>query len=107
MLACVDYSNPLVYRRNSSSLSRYEYITAAPAGYPFTVSCYGPVETEFTVALPWHFPFQANLENVTDLKPVDEQSYTYFVKVQCTSCREEHPNVVGISREVSQHHESN
>lgn len=42
--------------------------------------------------------FNAVLENVTDLQPSDPESFTYFVKVQCSSCRELHPNVVGISR---------
>ncbi|MCJ1480348.1 hypothetical protein MMC06_000503 [Schaereria dolodes] len=37
---------------------------------------------------------------VTDLRPVDtsEEPYFYTFKVQCTSCREIHPNWVNISR---------
>jgi len=40
---------------------------------------------------------KAVLENVTDLQPAS-LDYTFFCKVQCSSCREVHPNVVGISR---------
>jgi Eukaryotic protein of unknown function (DUF866) len=41
--------------------------------------------------------------SVTDLRPVDTQEnpYYYMFKVQCTSCRETHPNWVSISRFVS------
>lgn len=37
---------------------------------------------------------------MTDLKPTDtaESPYFYTFKVQCTSCRETHPNLVSISR---------
>ena len=40
---------------------------------------------------------------VTDLLPVDtkENPYFYTFKVQCTSCRETHPNLVSVSRFVS------
>ncbi|KAK2812919.1 hypothetical protein FQN50_000940 [Emmonsiellopsis sp. PD_5] len=42
----------------------------------------------------------AELEGVTDLRPKDteEAPYYYTFKVQCTSCREVHPNWVGINR---------
>lgn len=42
---------------------------------------------------------QATLENVTDLQP-SSLNFTYFVKVQCSSCREVHPKPVGVSRSV-------
>ncbi|GAA5856384.1 hypothetical protein JCM8547_008717 [Rhodosporidiobolus lusitaniae] len=38
---------------------------------------------------------KATLEAVTDLKPVGED-FTWMVKAQCTSCREEHPSWMGI-----------
>ncbi|KAL9024582.1 MAG: hypothetical protein Q9180_007859 [Flavoplaca navasiana] len=42
----------------------------------------------------------AELIGVTDLHPLDtsEEPYFYTFKVQCTSCRETHPNWVSISR---------
>ncbi|KAK0645343.1 UPF0587 protein C2D10.03c [Lasiodiplodia hormozganensis] len=42
----------------------------------------------------------AELEGVTDLKPNDTQEnpFYYTFKVQCTSCREIHPNWVSVSR---------
>ncbi|OQO09355.1 hypothetical protein B0A48_04753 [Cryoendolithus antarcticus] len=43
---------------------------------------------------------KAELEGVTDLQPVDteENPFFYTFKVQCTSCREVHPNWVSVSR---------
>ena len=40
---------------------------------------------------------------VTDLQPKDtpEEPYFYTFRVQCTSCREVHPNWVNVSRFVS------
>ena len=43
---------------------------------------------------------KATLEGVTDLRPTSEETFTYFMRVQCSSCRELHPNIVGISRTV-------
>ncbi|KAL6719486.1 hypothetical protein ACLMJK_003726 [Lecanora helva] len=42
----------------------------------------------------------ADLVGVTDLVPLDtpEEPYFYTFKVQCTSCRETHPNYVSLSR---------
>jgi len=42
----------------------------------------------------------ADLEGITDLAPQDteENPFYYTFKVQCTSCREIHPNWVSISR---------
>ncbi|KAL8824098.1 MAG: hypothetical protein Q9191_005300 [Dirinaria sp. TL-2023a] len=42
----------------------------------------------------------ADLTGVTDLQPLDTQDEPHFYtfKVQCTSCRETHPNWVSISR---------
>ncbi|EGP84812.1 unnamed protein product [Zymoseptoria tritici ST99CH_1A5] len=42
----------------------------------------------------------ADLEGVTDLVPDDteENPFYYTFKVQCTSCREVHPNWVSVSR---------
>ncbi|GAM88570.1 hypothetical protein ANO11243_066040 [Dothideomycetidae sp. 11243] len=42
----------------------------------------------------------AELEGVTDLRPQDTQEtpYYYTFKVQCTSCRETHPNWVSFNR---------
>ncbi|QSL65109.1 hypothetical protein MERGE_002414 [Pneumocystis wakefieldiae] len=39
----------------------------------------------------------AILENITSLEPFDPQNHYYTFKVQCTSCREIHPNLVKIS----------
>lgn len=41
-------------------------------------------------------------QRVTDLHPVDTQDspFYYLFKVQCTSCRETHPNWISISRFV-------
>lgn len=38
--------------------------------------------------------------SVTDLRPLDTEDAPFFYtfKVQCTSCRETHPNFVSISR---------
>ena len=40
------------------------------------------------------------LDRVTDLRPQDTQDapFYYTFKVQCTSCREIHPNLVSVSR---------
>ncbi|ORY53998.1 hypothetical protein BCR35DRAFT_296853 [Leucosporidium creatinivorum] len=47
---------------------------------------------------------KATLENVTDLRPVGDD-FNWMFKLQCGSCREEHPNWVGIdateTREIS------
>ncbi|KAF6228919.1 hypothetical protein HO133_007031 [Letharia lupina] len=42
----------------------------------------------------------ADLTGVTDLLPLDtpDEPYFYTFKVQCTSCRETHPNWVSVSR---------
>ncbi|KAK4494936.1 hypothetical protein PRZ48_014292 [Zasmidium cellare] len=42
----------------------------------------------------------AELEGVTDLQPEDTEQnpFYYTFKVQCTSCRETHPNFVSVSR---------
>jgi len=42
----------------------------------------------------------AELAGVTNLRPSDTQDspFWYTFKVQCTSCRETHPNWVGVSR---------
>ncbi|MCJ1246439.1 hypothetical protein MMC30_003646 [Trapelia coarctata] len=42
----------------------------------------------------------ADLTGVTDLTPIDTQDDPYFFtfKVQCTSCRETHPNWVNVNR---------
>ncbi|RDL37328.1 putative DUF866-containing protein [Venustampulla echinocandica] len=42
----------------------------------------------------------ADLTGVTELRPDDtpEGPFWYTFKVQCTSCREIHPNYVGVSR---------
>jgi len=42
----------------------------------------------------------ADLNGVTDLAPVDTEENPHFFtfKVQCTSCREHHPNWVNVSR---------
>lgn len=43
-----------------------------------------------------------NYKSVTDLLPIDteENPFYYTFKVQCTSCREIHPNWVSVSRFV-------
>ncbi|KAF2788989.1 hypothetical protein K505DRAFT_285175 [Melanomma pulvis-pyrius CBS 109.77] len=42
----------------------------------------------------------AELNGVTDLRPVDTEDAPFFYtfKVQCTSCRETHPNFVTLNR---------
>ncbi|KAI1059184.1 hypothetical protein NW752_010570 [Fusarium irregulare] len=42
----------------------------------------------------------ADLQGVTNLRPVDTEDnpFWYMFKVQCTSCRETHPNYVGVNR---------
>ncbi|KAI9056049.1 hypothetical protein LZ554_000980 [Drepanopeziza brunnea f. sp. 'monogermtubi'] len=42
----------------------------------------------------------ADLSGVTDLRPDDtpENPFWYTFKVQCTSCREIHPNFINVSR---------
>ncbi|THZ62057.1 hypothetical protein D6C86_04037 [Aureobasidium pullulans] len=44
----------------------------------------------------------AELNGVTDLAPIDTEDspFYYTFKVQCTSCREVHPNWVSVSRFV-------
>ncbi|KAA6406756.1 MAG: DUF866 domain-containing [Lasallia pustulata] len=54
-----------------------------------------------TVALQQNFLLLlSDLSGVTDLRPNDtpEDPYFYTFKVQCTSCREVHPNWVNVSR---------
>ncbi|CAE6525119.1 unnamed protein product [Rhizoctonia solani] len=41
--------------------------------------------------------FKADLENVTDLKPADE-NFNWFFEVKCTSCNEVHPKYVSMTR---------
>jgi hypothetical protein len=43
---------------------------------------------------------KAELNGVTSLRPVDTEDapFYYTFKVQCTSCRETHPNWVSVSR---------
>ncbi|KAJ4372845.1 hypothetical protein N0V83_003136 [Neocucurbitaria cava] len=43
---------------------------------------------------------KAELNGVTDLRPQDTEDapFYYTFKVQCTSCRETHPNLVSVSR---------
>ena len=43
------------------------------------------------------------IPSVTELQPQDEEGspFYYTFKVQCTSCREVHPNWVSVSRFVS------
>ena len=43
---------------------------------------------------------KAELNGVTDLRPLDTEAspFYYTFKVQCTSCRETHPNWVSVSR---------
>jgi hypothetical protein len=43
---------------------------------------------------------KAQLNGVTDLRPLDTEDapFYYTFKVQCTSCRETHPNPVSVSR---------
>jgi hypothetical protein len=46
-----------------------------------------------------------NIFSVTDLQPNDteEEPFHYTFKVQCTSCREVHPNWVTVNRHVREH----
>ncbi|QRV86297.1 hypothetical protein RhiJN_28366 [Ceratobasidium sp. AG-Ba] len=41
--------------------------------------------------------FKAELENVTDLKPADD-NFDWFFEVKCTSCNEKHPKYVSMNR---------
>ncbi|KAH7340424.1 DUF866-domain-containing protein [Rhizoctonia solani] len=41
--------------------------------------------------------FKADLENVTDLKPADE-NFDWFFEVKCTSCNEVHPKYISMNR---------
>jgi hypothetical protein len=43
-----------------------------------------------------------NMHSVTDLLPQDteDEPFHYTFKVQCTSCREVHPNWVTVNRHV-------
>lgn len=41
---------------------------------------------------------RAQLENVTDVRPADD-NYTIMAKLKCTSCQEEHPKIVGFSKD--------
>ncbi|PWN34302.1 uncharacterized protein FA14DRAFT_156968 [Meira miltonrushii] len=41
---------------------------------------------------------RAQLENVTDLRPADD-NYTIMAKLKCTSCQEEHAKLVGFSKD--------
>ncbi|KAK7064301.1 hypothetical protein R3P38DRAFT_2823626 [Favolaschia claudopus] len=41
---------------------------------------------------------KAELENVTDLQPLDD--FEYFFKVKCNSCHETHPKSVSLNRHV-------
>ncbi|CAG8451321.1 6704_t:CDS:2 [Ambispora leptoticha] len=44
--------------------------------------------------------FKADLENVTDVGPADED-YEWHFKVKCNSCNEIHENWVGVNRQAS------
>ncbi|ROT43470.1 DUF866 domain-containing protein [Sodiomyces alkalinus F11] len=43
---------------------------------------------------------KGELQGVTNLRPKDTEDapFWYIFKVQCTSCRETHPNTVGVNR---------
>ncbi|GAA97874.1 uncharacterized protein L969DRAFT_89706 [Mixia osmundae IAM 14324] len=43
---------------------------------------------------------KAQLEGVTDLHTVSVDDFVYFFKIKCTSCHEEHPKEVGMSRDT-------
>ena len=45
---------------------------------------------------------RAKYDSVTDLLPLDtsDEPYFYTFKVQCTSCRETHPNWISVNRHV-------
>lgn len=48
----------------------------------------------------FYLKVQAELQNVTDVQPVDtpQSPYEYIFKIQCTNCREVHPKPVNINR---------
>ncbi|KAK9472327.1 uncharacterized protein V1510DRAFT_417937, partial [Dipodascopsis tothii] len=50
--------------------------------------------------MPYSLRLKAELAGVTGLAPADDESepYAYTFKVQCTSCREVHPNEVFFNR---------
>lgn len=56
-----------------------------------------------TALSPQLIPYTNYTSRVTNLLPVDtaEDPYFYTFKVQCTSCREIHPNWVTVNRHVS------
>lgn len=58
--------------------------------------------------LPQNIISTIDPHSVTNLQPLDtaEEPYFYTFKVQCTSCRETHPNWVSISRFVRLPHPS-
>ncbi|KAK9358142.1 hypothetical protein V1504DRAFT_436062 [Lipomyces starkeyi] len=49
--------------------------------------------------MPLALALSAELTGVTDLQPVDspDSPYIYSFKVECTSCRETHPNFVDLT----------
>ena len=71
----------------------YQHASIGPHGRPDGV-CSSSNLNQWTASKPF---------SVTDLLPVDtkENPYFYTFKVQCTSCRETHPNLVSVSRFVS------
>ncbi|KAI5298818.1 hypothetical protein KEM56_003758 [Ascosphaera pollenicola] len=50
--------------------------------------------------MPYSLLLTAELQGITNLHPKDseEAPYYYTFRVQCTSCREEHPNAVSFNR---------
>lgn len=59
-----------------------------------------PPQTAPTVNMVLALALKAELNGVTDLRPLDTEDspFYYTFKVQCTSCRETHPNWVSVSR---------
>ncbi|KAI5286578.1 hypothetical protein KEM54_006670, partial [Ascosphaera aggregata] len=50
--------------------------------------------------MPYTLLLTADLQGITNLRPKDseESPYYYTFRVQCTSCRAEHPNAVSFNR---------
>ncbi|KAK2945873.1 putative Eukaryotic protein of unknown function (DUF866) [Blattamonas nauphoetae] len=41
---------------------------------------------------------KANISGVTNLHPEDGDHYYYMIRLQCTHCREIHPNWIGVAK---------
>ncbi|KAH6623031.1 hypothetical protein F5144DRAFT_582182 [Chaetomium tenue] len=91
---------------NTTSVYRHIYFgkqpehdIAGPPPYQKFATADEPSTTQKSLAM-YALTLSAELAGVTNLRPQDtqENNFFYTFKVQCTSCRETHPNPIAVNR---------